>query len=275
MSGGRHRIAGGGGPIASASREALAAAAAQRRSLAATAHRPWPVPAEPWVLGQSWERLLFAHWRVAADALRAHVPPPLRLDTFDGTAWLGVTPFAVAGLHPRGVPPLGPWAFFLEVNVRTYVVLDDRPGILFLSLDASRRLTAAAARVTHRLPYHLADMRAGAAGDAVRYRSARRWRGPPARLDVTYRGVGDPAVAEPGSLTAFLVERYRLYTADAAGRLWLTDIHHAPWRVRAAEAELCEATLVPPGLEIAGEPPLLHLAEPQHTVSWLPRPAPV
>jgi uncharacterized protein YqjF (DUF2071 family) len=153
------------------------------------------------------------------------------------------------------------------------VSLDGRPGILFLSLDASRRLAAGAARVSHRLPYHLADMRANVDAGAVDYRSVRRWRGPRAALELTYRGAGEPAAAEPGSLTAFLVERYRLYTADAAGALWLTDIHHPPWRVRPAEAEVRDATLLPPGLGVTPAPPLLHLAEPQHTVSWLPRPA--
>jgi uncharacterized protein len=268
-----HHIAGSDGlhPALAAPRRGLAAAAAQRRSLAAAAHRPWPLPDGPWVLGQSWERLLFAHWPVEAGSLRTRVPPPLELDTFDGTAWLGVIPFAVTGLHVRGVPPLAPWAFFLEANVRTYVRLGDRPGVLFLSLDASRRLTAAAARVTHRLPYHLAEMRATAAGEWIDYRSSRRWRGPPARLDVSYRPAGAPAPAAPGSLEAFLVERYRVYTEDA-GELWFTDVHHRPWRIAPAEVELRDATLVPADLGLLPAPALAHVAEPQHTVSWLPQP---
>ncbi|MDB4893755.1 MAG: hypothetical protein JWN15_17, partial [Firmicutes bacterium] len=29
-----------------------------------TAHRPWPLPSGPWLMAQTWERLLFAHWPV-------------------------------------------------------------------------------------------------------------------------------------------------------------------------------------------------------------------
>src|SRR5580765_3363473 len=92
-------------------------ARAQAGSLAETAHRPWPLPAERWVQGQTWRDLLFAHWPVDAAALRPLVPRELPIDTFAGSAWLGVVPFLITGLRPRGAPPL---MRFLETNVRTY-----------------------------------------------------------------------------------------------------------------------------------------------------------
>ncbi len=52
-----------------------------REILATTEHRPWPLPASPWVLAQTWEDLLFLHWPVPADVLRAKLPPELELDT--------------------------------------------------------------------------------------------------------------------------------------------------------------------------------------------------
>ena len=44
---------------------------------------------------QTWKDLLFAHWSVAPPTLRDVVPAQLPLDTFDGRAWIGVTPFGV------------------------------------------------------------------------------------------------------------------------------------------------------------------------------------
>src|SRR5262245_27389124 len=86
-----------------------------------TAHRPWPLPREPWVMAQSWHDLLFAHWPVPAAVLRPLIPPSLGVDTFDGEAWIGVVPFRMSGVRPRYVPPLPDLSAFPELNVRTYV----------------------------------------------------------------------------------------------------------------------------------------------------------
>jgi uncharacterized protein YqjF (DUF2071 family) len=118
--------------------EALAAVRRQRASLARTAHRPFALPSGPWITGQSSVDLLFAHWAVPQSALRAAVPARIPIDTFEGFAWIGMTPFEVVGAHPRTVPPL-PWlSRFPELNVRTYTTIDGRPGIWFFNLDAAR-----------------------------------------------------------------------------------------------------------------------------------------
>src|SRR4051795_4893329 len=126
-------------------------ARAQAAGLRETAHRPWPPPAGPWVQGQTWRDLLFAHWPLPAEALRPAVPAELPIDTFDGVAWLGVTPFRVTGARPRGTPPVPILSSFLETNVRTYTTIGGRPGIWFLSLDAARTLPVLGARRSYRL----------------------------------------------------------------------------------------------------------------------------
>src|ERR687890_1673231 len=105
----------------------LADARRQPRTLKETAHRPWPLPQGPWVMGQTWQDLLFAHYRVDEAALRAVLPPEVPLDTFDGSAWIGVTPFVVTGLRARLMPPLPGTSRFAEINVRTYATVDGKP----------------------------------------------------------------------------------------------------------------------------------------------------
>src|SRR3954462_5743825 len=130
--------------------------ARQASSIDETAHRPWPLPSGPWTLAQSWEDLLFAHWRVDAGQVRKLVPPGLELDEHDGSAWLGVTPFVLTGFRLRGTLPLPRVSAFPELNVRTYVTVDDRPGIWFFSLDTPSRLAVEGARRAYKLPYNLA-----------------------------------------------------------------------------------------------------------------------
>jgi Uncharacterized conserved protein (COG2071) len=126
----------------------------QRAALSDVGHRPWPMPAGGWLMGQTWVNLLFAHWRVSEEALRAVVPPQLPIDTHDGSAWLGITPFYVRGVRLRGTVPAPLISSFPELNVRTYVSVEGKPGIYFLSLDADSWPAVPAARRTYRLPYY-------------------------------------------------------------------------------------------------------------------------
>jgi len=117
-----------------------------------TAHRPWPLPERPWIMTQTWHDLLFAHWPVDKERLRAKLPPGIALDLFDGQAWLGVVPFRMSNVAPRGLPAL-PWvSAFPELNVRTYVTRDGKPGVYFFSLDAANPLAVQTARTLFHLP---------------------------------------------------------------------------------------------------------------------------
>jgi uncharacterized protein len=242
----------------------------QRRTLEEVGHRPWPLPDEAWIQGQTWCDLLFAHWRVPAAQLRRVVPDvlPLHLDP-DGSTWLGITPFLVHGLRLRGTPAL-PWlSHFPELNVRTYVELDGKPGIYFLSLDAARYAAVIAARRTYRLPYFHARMRVAKTGARVDYDSVRAdSSGPPAR----FRGSYSPAGADTDDqLARWLAERYCAYTLDGDGRPLRIDIHHSPWPLQPASGELeAQGMADQVGIELEGEP-LLHFSARQDTLIWPPR----
>jgi uncharacterized protein YqjF (DUF2071 family) len=234
-------------------------------------HRPWPMPDEPWLMTQTWHNLLFAHWRVSHDALRARVPPLLELDTFDGEAWLGVVPFYMTNVAPRGVPAL-PWlSAFPELNVRTYVRHRGRGGVYFFSLDATNPIAVRVARTLFHLPYFTADMDVndGAQG-AVTYESRRTdRRGAAAQFVATYRPLTRPEPPRAGTLESFLTERYCLFTVDRRGRVFSADIHHPPWPLQAAEAEIeTNSMAAASGLELPPEKPLLHFSNRQDMVAW-------
>jgi uncharacterized protein len=248
--------------------ELLQAPARQTGSLTATAHRPWPLPESSWVLGQTWDELLFAHYRAPAEELRSHLPDGLELDLFDGDAWIGVTPFRLTGLRPRGLPPLPFVSSFLELNTRTYVTAGEKPGIWFFSLDASSELAVLAARHGYKLPYFRAEIRAEWSDGWLRYESARNdARGAPAVFRARYRPIGEVLEADDRSLAHFLTERYCLYTVDE-GRLKRAEIHHEPWPLQPAEAVIEENTMPPHGVELLDEEPLLHFSARQDVVIW-------
>jgi uncharacterized protein YqjF (DUF2071 family) len=219
-------------------------------------------------MGQTWEDLLFAHWPVPVATVRALVPPGLEVDTFDGTAWVGITPFRIEALRLRGLPPAPGVSRFLELNVRTYVRRDGRPGIWFFSLDAASRLAVEAARRAYRLPYHQARIRAEERGDRIHYESTRI--GSPVRpyvFSARYGPTGRAITAAPGSREHFLAERYCLYAVHD-GRIHRAEIHHPPWPIQPAGAEIELNTMAPDGIRLPDDPPLLHFAALQDVVIW-------
>jgi hypothetical protein len=213
-------------------------------------------------MGQTWEDLLFAHYRVPVAQLREHVPEGLELQEHSGNGWIGVTPFAVAGLRARGLPPLPFVSSFLELNVRTYVTRDDKPGLWFFSLDASSEAAVLAARQLYRLPYYRARIRMERS-TPVTFECARDAE---TEFKGSYRAVGPVAPAEPGSLEHFLTERYCLY-AQHDGRLCRAEIHHRPWPLQPADAEIATNTMAPSRTELDGEP-MLHYSARQDVVIW-------
>lgn len=226
-------------------------------------------------MAQTWERLMFAHWPVPRASLEALVPTGLSVDTFDGSAWLAITPFRVRHLRLRGLPAVPGLSDFHEINVRTYVTVQDKPGVFFFSLDADTRLGVQAARLWYRLPYFLATAMLDENPAGLRFTSTRRHSGaPPATFSAKYRPVAAVERSAPGTLEQWLTERYCLYAVDEGGTIHRAEIHHVPWPLQRAEAEIRDNTMAAPlGLRLPERSPLLHYAERLDVNVWRPHPA--
>ncbi len=253
--------------------------ASSHDSFRQTDHRPWPLPAGRWSWRQSWQDLLFAHWPVPAAAIRPLVPAGLTVQEFDGTSWIAVVPFRMAGVMRRPLPDL-PWvSAFPELNVRVYVEAGGKPGVFFFSLDATNPLIVAVGRGLFHVPYRWADMAVRREGEWIGYECVRKGsgvasgKGQVAGGEAVFRGryrpTSDVYHAKPGTLEHFLTERYCLYAAAPDGRLSRTEVHHQPWPLQRAEAEIAENTMTAAGgLPVSGPPALLHFARRIDVVVW-------
>ncbi len=230
------------------------------------------MPTTGWIMQQSWEQLLFMHWRVDPNAMAALLPGGLEPDVCDGSAWLAVVPFTMRDVYPRYTMPV-PWlSHFAELNVRTYVNVGGKPGVLFFSLDAANPVAVEIARRWYALPYLNARMQLRPNPDGwIDYASTRTDnRGRAADLRLRYRPTGLTYRSRPGTLEWFLTERYCLYTYNANGRLMRGEIHHEQWPLQRAEAEIEVNTLAQAaGLGIAGtQPELLHFVRRIDVACW-------
>jgi uncharacterized protein len=208
--------------------------------LAHTHHRPFPLPQGPWLMKQTWNDLLFAHWPVSSSCLKSLIPPGLELQLWEGTPWISVSPFFMDPLRLRGLPRLPFVHRFLELNIRTYVIKNGKAGIFFLNLDASSRLAVLSARSLAHLPYRYANMSCKTDGEKFTFSSKRPIPGHgQAEFSGKYHSKGSDCFhAAPGSLVHWLTERYCLYASDSEGCLYTGDIHHLPWPLQEAKLEL-------------------------------------
>jgi hypothetical protein len=208
---------------------------------------------------------LFAHWPVPTAVLRSFVPESLAIQEFEGTSWIGLVPFRMTGVMRRLWPDL-PWvSAFPELNVRTYIERDGKPGVWFLSLDATNPLAVWAARRFFHLPYYCAAMSVTPNGDGFKYKS-RRAR---AEFAASYKPASEVYQAAPGSLEHWLTERYCLYALAPNGSLWRIDVHHFPWPLQSAEVDISANTMFDfHGFTVQGAPALLHFSRRLDVVLW-------
>jgi uncharacterized protein YqjF (DUF2071 family) len=212
------------------------------------------------VMYHRWAHITFLHWRYPADVLQEMLPASLTVETCDGSAWVGLTPFLMKGVRAPGVPAV-PWlSEFPETNVRTYIRDQrGRSGIWFFSLDADRLPAVLAARAGYWLPYFWSDMAVQIGDGRIAYRSRRRWPGPGgARCDA------DVAMGRPlerggrDELAHFLTARYRLFSL-VGGKLVAAEVEHPEWPLHRAELDRLDQDLLQAaGLAAPADAPLVH-----------------
>jgi len=216
---------------------------------------------------QTWRDVLFAHWPLPVAQLRALVPPSLPIDNFNGEAWLSITPLYIAPLRMRFLPPMPGNGAFPEINVRTYVTLEEKPGIYFFSLDARSLSAVLGARAAYLLPYFHARMERRKTGETVAFRSERR-SGVRAAFAGEYAPSSPVREAQRGTLDYFLTERYCLYTVSGQV-VYRGEIHHRAWPLQDARAEISVNTMArAAGIDLPEQAPLLHYASSLKVLVW-------
>jgi uncharacterized protein len=235
-------------------------------------HRPFPLPAGPWIMEQSWDDLLFAHWPVNPGLITSLLPKGLTLDTWAGQAFIGVVPFKMRDVKFRSFPFIPTTRNFLELNVRTYVTYNGRPGIYFFSLDASSSLAVIGARIGAGLKYFRAKMNVNERNGTFFYRSERLLF-KDARLEISYKALSEQIYeSEKGSLEEWFTERYCLYSQIIPGNLFEVDIHHLRWPLQKAHAEFKTNTMTSSlGINLNSNPPYLHFVKHLKVKVWAPK----
>ena len=111
------------------------------------------------------------------------------------------------------------------------------------------------------------DITLNAEAGGYDYKSERR--SGEATFAARYRPIGNTYESTPGSLEHWLTERYCLYALSPRGRLYRNEVHHVPWLLYNAEAEILHNTMLRAAdVAVADTAPLLHFSPRVDVVVW-------
>jgi uncharacterized protein YqjF (DUF2071 family) len=176
----------------------------------------------------------------------------------------------MAGVRPRWLPALGAISNFPELNFRTYVRHNGKPGIYFLSIRAGKRAAVQLSRLLSALPYEHAPMQCTRLGSQFQFHCGLAGS---ANSKLTFSAIYVPKPdlrrASPESLDEWLVERYRLYLGDRQNRIVYAEVHHEPWAIQDVDVRIDVNSLGQPlGLELPRAPEHAHFSRGVRALAW-------
>lgn len=223
------------------------------------AHRPFPMPKRPWKYYQEWHDVLFAHWKVPVQVLRELIPQGLDIDLYEGQAWVSLVAFEVRKLRPHFFPPFPPISDFVEINMRTYVLRNQKPGIYFFSLEAQNRVSALLGKYSVGLPY----MKSIITHPQGIYDSFNAKRG--FHLKVKY--TPGESIPHKSELDKWLTERYSLFK-ESHGSIAGNDVHHFEWPLQSVEVNQLKLHYQYQNLVIDQKAELYHYSKGVYVPTW-------
>jgi uncharacterized protein YqjF (DUF2071 family) len=175
-----------------------------------------------WIISQRWSDVLFLHYEVDAKELQEKVPYPI--DFFKGKAIVSIVPFAMGRIRFPFLPAIPGFSKLYELNLRTYVRINNRPAVYFFTLDSNHLPGVLVARLFFSLPYRWKKMQLNNQKNYHFKSPALELR---ARIDST------------DSTTDFdlwCTERYALVTKFFGKDLWGV-VEHEKWKLQKADLE--------------------------------------
>jgi uncharacterized protein YqjF (DUF2071 family) len=223
-------------------------------------HRPWHLPVGRWRFYQEWNQAIFLHWVVPVSVLESHIPRGLNIDTIDGRAYVSLVAFTMQKIRPRNLPSISLVSEFHEINLRTYINNDGKPGVYFLSIEAEKALAVYVAKKLSGLPYRKSTI----LRTAQKYISLNGEN--KSSLDVEFE-IGQ-SLEQKSELDKWLTERYCLYL-DVNSKIFRFDIHHKEWPIKKVNLKHLELQYRIGTYSLSEKlPELMHYSDGVKVISW-------
>lgn len=227
--------------------------------LKSVSHRPFEIPEGRWQYYQEWNDVIFMHWLVPYEILHPLVPNLITLDSFNNQYWVSLVAFTMQKIRPRYLPSFKPITDFHEINLRTYVKMDNKAGVYFLNIEAEKLLSAFIARQLSDLPYEKSLIKR----EKQKYNSINHLKNYHLKTEFTIKDT----LTNKSELELWLTERYCLYL-DSHNQIYRYDIHHEEWVVKNIELKNLDLSYTIQNLSLSNTPDLSYYSDGVKVIAW-------
>jgi len=224
-------------------------------------HRTWKNPNRKWNFYQEWNNAIFLHWQIEKEWIQDLLPKNLEVDMHQGKAWISLVAFSMENIRPRFLPAFAPISNFLEINLRTYVIKDNKPGVYFLNIEAEKWFSAFLSKKISGLPYEKSDIVHHLKEQKIRANQKQQ----NFKLEIDY--TVENLVSEKSELDTFLTERYCLYL-DLENRLYRNEIQHLPWEIHNLTYSNLQTNYFLKKINLNRKPDLVHYSKGIQVLAW-------
>jgi len=188
-----------------------------------TKHRVFSYPSRSWKYYQEWNDAIFLHWQVDVSKVKPFLPDGLELDVLDGKTWVSIVAFDMNHIGIRSLPRLPHISDFHEINIRLYVICNNKPSVYFLSMEGSKRSSCKVLKTISKFPYRPSKMKRTSFSYESKNEHAKD------SFYAEYRLNSNPVIKDETDI--WLTERYAVFQ-DYKKQLIEYDVHHAPWPIQ-------------------------------------------
>ena len=224
-----------------------------------TTHRPWAMPKHRWSYYQEWNDVVFLHYKVNEKLLRTFVPDQLELDRFNNECWVSIVAFDMEQIHPRVLPSVHSLSNFKELNLRTYVKSNGKPGVYFLSIEASNLLSCILAKTISKLPYKFAKIKREFNWFISKNKTNKNF------FSIYYSI--DNELIKKNKLEHWLTERYALFN-DYKKNIYRFEVHHKSWKLFTVKINRLVVDYPKFNMLFLNPPQAVHFAKGVSVLSW-------
>jgi len=179
---------------------------------------------------QTWKNLLFQHFEIEdINILQKYLPKNCTFDSFEGKYYLGLVSMNMTNVKHKATGNITWFKHYNELNVRTYIIHDNRPGVLFLSLDVNSLVSIFGARVFYGLPYRFSKYE-------NKKNQVTSFRNSEVQFQTQYKITSESKVYDKETFAFWATQRY-FFANKYLGVSFKGEISHKPWELCTASVE--------------------------------------
>lgn len=179
---------------------------------------------------QSWKNLLFQHFEIEnINEFQKYLPKDCTFDSFNGKYYLGLVSMNMTNVRHKSTGDFVWFKDYNELNVRTYILHNNKPGVLFLSLDVDSFISFFGARVFYGLPYRLSKYK-------NKQNKISSFRNSKLQFQTEYKITSEAKISSKDSFAYWATERY-FFANKYLGISFKGEISHKPWELCFASVE--------------------------------------